>query len=110
MGRVASQARKRDGREGGKTGHDCLSSTRPGAGVFIAGAIRMAQVRYGTTDELKREKEKHERCERVKSSYKHPSPYTGDRTPESELTVERFEGDASPMGDDRAGRWVLRDG
>ena len=50
VGRVASQARKRDGTKGGKVGHGCLSSTRPGAGVFIADAI--SKNKYSTEERV----------------------------------------------------------
>ena len=69
-GRVASQARERGGTKGGKVGPSCLSSMRPGAGRFIAGAIRMKQVYFGKTGELKRGKRETNGAREWKTSYK----------------------------------------
>ena len=69
------------------------------------------QVHYGTTGELKREKRKYEQSEQVGSVLYTSGPFsTGVGIPESELTVEHFEGDVSPMQGACVEQWVLRVG
>ena len=56
------------------------------------------QVPYGTTGELKREKRKYKQSEQVGNVLYISRPFSTDiGIPKSELTVERFEGDTSPM-------------
>ena len=58
--------------------------------------------------ELKREKRKYEQSEWVGNVLYTSRPFsTGIGIPESELTVEHFEGDVSLMWGARVGRWVL---
>ena len=69
------------------------------------------QVCYGMTGELKTEKRMYKQSEQVGSVLYTSRPFsTGVGIPESKLTIERFEGNASPMGDARAEQWVLQDG